>query len=105
EYVMHTSCIYAVFRGYSSEDTASTEDEMTHDAQSVIAELRAALPADAVVTDPASTDAYRWDRALDPNAGVPLTVVRPLTTDQVQAVVRIAAAAGVPVIPRGAGSG
>nr|WP_179435326.1 FAD-linked oxidase C-terminal domain-containing protein [Microbacterium pseudoresistens] len=50
-------------------------------------------------------DAYRWDRALDPDAGVPLVVVRPLTTGQVQDVVRIAAQHGVAIVPRGAGSG
>lgn len=74
-------------------------------AERVIDELTQALPDGAVITDPASTDAYRWDRAVDPNAGQPLAVVRPLSTEQVQEVVRIAARGGVPVIPRGAGSG
>ncbi|GAA5147141.1 FAD-linked oxidase C-terminal domain-containing protein [Microbacterium pseudoresistens] len=78
---------------------------MPADPQAVIEAIGAALPADAVVTDPASMDAYRWDRALDPDAGVPLVVVRPLTTGQVQDVVRIAAQHGVAIVPRGAGSG
>ena len=74
-------------------------------AQSVVEELRAALPDGALITDPASIDAYRWDRANDPNAGVPLAVVRATSTEDVQAAMRIAAAAKLPVIPRGAGSG
>ncbi|MEJ1922152.1 FAD-binding oxidoreductase [Microbacterium sp. KHB019] len=64
-----------------------------------------ALPDGAVITDPASMDAYRWDRANDPSAGVPLAVVRATSTEDVQAVVRLAAEAGTAVIPRGAGSG
>jgi len=50
-------------------------------------------------------DGYRWDRALDPNAGVPLVVVRPTSTEQVQVAVRFAAARGIAIVPRGAGSG
>jgi len=73
--------------------------------QSVVDDLVASLPVGSVITDPASTDAYRWDRANDPGAGAPLAVVRATSTEDVQAVVRIAAAAKVAVIPRGAGSG
>lgn len=78
---------------------------MTLTEQSVIDELAQALPVDALITDPASMDAYRWDRALDPNAGIPLAVVRPHSTEQVQEAVRIAARSGVAIVPRGAGSG
>jgi glycolate oxidase len=48
---------------------------------------------------------YRWDRANDPRAGMPLAVVRAGSTADVQAAVRFAAAHGVTVVPRGAGSG
>ncbi|MFQ2879149.1 FAD-binding oxidoreductase [Mycobacterium sp. TY814] len=58
-----------------------------------------------VVTDPAVTEGYRQDRALDPSAGKPLAVVRPRHTEEVQTVVRWAAAHKVPVVTRGAGSG
>lgn len=58
-----------------------------------------------VVTDPAITDGYRQDRALDPAAGKPLAVVRPNRTEEVQAVLRWASANRVPVVTRGAGSG
>lgn len=43
---------------------------MTLDSRSVLAQLVAALPGGAVIVDPASMDAYRWDRALDPMPGL-----------------------------------
>lgn len=67
--------------------------------------LLSALPEGAVVTSPESLEAYRWDRAEDPRAALPAAVVRAETTDQVQTAVRIAASLGVPVVPRGAGTG
>jgi len=71
----------------------------------VVSALIDALGADTVVSSPESLQAYRHDRAEDPNAGTPLAVVRAGSTEDVQAAVRIAAAAGVGVVPRGAGSG
>lgn len=53
----------------------------------ILEELNAALPEGRVITEPATMDAYRWDRANDPDAGVPLAVVRAETTEEVQAVV------------------
>jgi len=74
------------------------------DGDPVIGALRAALPEDAVVADPARMQSYRWDRANLPGAGTPLAVVRPSTTAEVQAAVRVAAAHRVPIIVRGAGT-
>jgi glycolate oxidase len=71
----------------------------------LLAGLIAELPEGMVVTDPAVTDGYRQDRALDPAAGKPLAVVRPRVTEEVQTVLRWAAAHRVPVVTRGAGSG
>ncbi len=71
----------------------------------VLASLLAELPDKTVVTDPTITDGYRQDRAADPSAGKPLAVVRPRSTEEVQTVMRWAAAHKVPVITRGAGSG
>ncbi|KAA1250066.1 FAD-binding protein [Mycobacterium simiae] len=71
----------------------------------VLAGLIAALPDGRVVTDPAVTDGYRHDRAVDPSAGKPLAVVRPRRTEEVQTVLRWATAHQVPVVTRGAGSG
>jgi glycolate oxidase len=63
------------------------------------------LGADVVVVDPDRMAGYRFDRANDPEAGVPLAVVRAGSTEDVQAAVRFAAAHGLAVVPRGAGSG
>jgi D-lactate dehydrogenase (cytochrome)/glycolate oxidase len=67
--------------------------------------LIAELGDGVVVTDPDILASYRHDRAMDPAAGMPLAVVRPTSTEQVQAVLRWASAHRVPVVPRGAGSG
>ena len=72
---------------------------------SVIDELADGLPDDALVTDPASTEAYRYDEASFCAAGTPLVVARPKTTEQVQHVLRVASAHRVPVVPQGARSG
>ncbi|MEQ6900987.1 FAD-linked oxidase C-terminal domain-containing protein [Nocardioides sp. YIM 152588] len=63
------------------------------------------LGPDAVLVDPDRMAGYRWDRALDPGAGVPLAVVRAGSTADVQAAVRFAAARAIPVVTRGAGTG
>jgi len=63
------------------------------------------FPAGVVVTDPNRMDAYRWDRANDPAAGMPLAVVRAGSTEEVQAAVLFAARHGLPIVPRGAGTG
>jgi len=68
-------------------------------------ELVEKLGDGVVVTDRERMEKYRWDRANDPDAGVPLAVVRAESTEDVQAALRFATAHGIPVVPRGAGSG
>lgn len=60
-----------------------------------------------VVSDPAVLEGYRRDQAAPGllEAGMPAVLVRPRTTSEVQVAVRAAARHGVPVVPRGAGSG
>jgi glycolate oxidase len=60
---------------------------------------------DVVRTDPVTCENYRYDWARDPEAGTPVAVVRARDAADVQATVRWAAEHGVPVVPRGAGSG
>jgi glycolate oxidase len=67
--------------------------------------LTDAVGAEQVLTRPESMEAYRHDWTHDSSAGMPLAVVRPATAEQVQATVRWAAAHGIPIVPRGAGSG
>ena len=60
---------------------------------------------ESVVTDPDVVEGYRRDWSQNPVVGMPIAVVRPVDAGQVQATVRWAAEHGVPVVPRGAGSG
>lgn len=69
----------------------------------IVARLRAVLPADAVIDDPAETRAYECD-ALSAYRCLPLAVVLPRTTAEVAAVLRLCSEMGVPVVPRGAGT-
>ncbi|RMI08884.1 FAD-binding oxidoreductase [Cellulomonas triticagri] len=78
--------------------TAPTEN-------AVLADLRAALPAEAVVTDPAALGARSQDGSATPPTGAALALVQPATTAEVSAVLRTAHAHGVPVVPQGALSG
>jgi glycolate oxidase len=71
----------------------------------VVERLRQALPPEALVTDPDRMESYRYDRAMFCPAGMPLAVVLARETAHVQAAVRIAAEAGVPVVPQGTRSG
>ncbi|MDF2824568.1 MAG: FAD-linked oxidase [Mycobacterium sp.] len=73
--------------------------------QHTIAELIAELPEGTVVTDPDIVASYRQDRALDPEAGTAMAVVRPTRTEEVQTVLRWAGRHGIAVVPRGAGTG
>jgi glycolate oxidase len=70
-----------------------------------VGELQAALGADGVLTDPEVTAAYARDQAMLAEAGTPAAVVLPRSTDEVVAVMQVASRHGVPVVPRGAGSG
>src|SRR6202012_333041 len=74
-------------------------------AADALAGLIAELPEGMVVTDPAITEGYRQDRALDPSAGKPVAVVRPRRTEEVQTVMRWATANDIPVVTRGMGTG
>ncbi len=63
------------------------------------------LPQLRLLTDASDREAYRNDETAYLHAGLPLAVALPETTAEVAALVRLAAAERVPVVPRGAGSG
>ena len=65
--------------------------------------LQAALPGDALVTDPVELIAYEIDGGL--GLGQPQGVVLPRNTVEVVTVMKWAAENGVPVVARGAGTG
>ncbi|GAA1241407.1 FAD-linked oxidase C-terminal domain-containing protein [Prauserella halophila] len=67
--------------------------------------LTARLGSSGVLTDPDVMANYSRDRLPLAPSGTPLAVALPSSTEEVQAVVRACADAGVPVVPRGAGSG
>lgn len=69
----------------------------------IVAALRAVLPRDAVIDDPRETKAYECD-ALAAYRCMPLAVVLPRNTAEVAAALKVCAAMGVPVVPRGAGT-
>jgi glycolate oxidase len=71
----------------------------------VVAEIIAALPAGAVLTDPELLSGYRRDEADLCAAGSPVAVVRPRTTGDVARTLRIAAAHRTPVVTQGARTG
>ncbi len=68
-------------------------------------ELFADLPADRVITDPDVMASYLHDEAEWAEHGRAVAVVRPTTTAEVAAVVATCARHGVPIVPRGAGTG
>ena len=70
-----------------------------------VQELRDVLPGDRVITEPSVIEGYRRDEAQWAAAGKPLAVVRPRHTDEVVSVVRFCLERGIPIVPRGAGSG
>ncbi|MEZ5779004.1 MAG: FAD-linked oxidase C-terminal domain-containing protein [Paracoccaceae bacterium] len=69
----------------------------------IVLALKAILPEDAVISDPAETRVYECD-GLSAYRCAPLAAVLPRTTEEVASVLRICHQAGVPVVPRGAGT-
>ncbi|MFL5347151.1 MAG: FAD-binding oxidoreductase [Hyalangium sp.] len=71
----------------------------------LLGDLAEVLPPEGLVTDPDVLEAHRRDQAAWVAAGTPCVLVRPASTREVQAVLRVASAHRVPVVARGAGSG
>ncbi|MET7475700.1 FAD-linked oxidase C-terminal domain-containing protein [Streptomyces sp. NPDC005648] len=63
------------------------------------------LPPDRLTTDPAALAAHATDRSGTPPGGEPLALVRARRTEDVTVTLRHANALGIPVVPRGAGTG
>lgn len=71
----------------------------------VLADLRAALPPGAVVTDPAALAARAQDGSATEPTGAACALVEPTSTAEVSTVLRIAHSRRVPVVPQGALTG
>jgi len=74
-------------------------------AAALLADLGGRLAGSRILTDPSAMDAYRRDEAHLVEPGHPLAVLLAETTVDVAAAMRWATEHGVPVAPRGAGSG
>jgi glycolate oxidase len=96
----------ATLRGYRlvmhATAPATADSALEHP---LIRTLREAVGETNVIDDPDITVGYSRDMMALAPAGSPLAVVFPQDTSQVVAVVQACSAAGVPIIPRGAGSG
>lgn len=75
------------------------------DEDALLAACEAALADGDVVTDPDRLPTYTRDRSTGSQAGEPIAVVFPRTTEQVSAIMKAAHQYRIPVVPRGAGSG
>jgi glycolate oxidase len=76
----------------------------TLDVTAIARDLAAAVGAAHCITDPGDLRTYECDGLTGVRVR-PLAVVLPATTEEVSAVVRVARAHGIPVVPRGAGTG
>ncbi|MEO5920136.1 MAG: FAD-linked oxidase C-terminal domain-containing protein [Pseudolysinimonas sp.] len=84
----------------------TTEVPAGVDAREVrVQEALRALLGDVVNLDPAVLQAMRADKSGQLSAGTPLAVVEARTIDDVQRTLRFATEHGIPVVPRGAGTG
>jgi glycolate oxidase len=71
----------------------------------LVAALRAVVPAEHVLDDPDVMRGYLQDHAEWAEYAHASAVVRPRSTEEVQAVVGLAAEHRIPIVPRGAGTG
>ncbi len=79
--------------------------DATDPGQALVVSIRATLPGIRLLTDETDRESYRHDETAYMDAGLPLAVALPTSTEEVAALVRLAAEHRVPIVPRGAGSG
>jgi glycolate oxidase len=70
-----------------------------------VAAIQAALPDLRLLEETVDRESYRNDETAYLKAGLPLAVALPTSTEEVAALVRLAAEHRIPIVPRGAGSG
>jgi glycolate oxidase len=69
------------------------------------AAVRTALPGLRLLDDPVDRESYRRDETTYLDGGLPGAVALPTSTDEVATLVRLCGEFGIPIVPRGAGSG
>ena len=67
--------------------------------------VRARLPGLRLLTDEIDRESYRHDETPHLSPGLPGAVALPTSTDEVAELVRLSGEFGVPIVPRGAGTG
>ena len=79
----------------------------TQDRAELLQALAAVVGEAWVVSDPAGLSVYQYDASDEAIAGIhqPVAALLPATAEEVRDVVRVALAHGLPVVPRGAGTG
>ncbi len=75
------------------------------DGPGLLAAIAAREPSIRILVDPGARESHRRDETAWLETGLPLAVAEPATTAQVAALVRLCAEFGVPIVPRGAGTG
>ena len=83
----------------------TTESVLRGDGPGLLRALEARLPDVRLLTDATDRESYRLDETAYYRAGLPLGVALPTTTPQVAALVAHCGEFGVPIVPRGAGTG
>jgi len=77
----------------------------TNRAAALVDAIRVELPGVRLLTDEVDRETYRLDETAYLTAGLPAAVALPATTAEVSALLQLASAHRVPVVPRGAGTG
>ena len=80
-------------------------EESAERGDQIVAAIRRSLPAMRLLTDEAGRESHRRDETPHGTPGLPLAVALPTTTAEVSEVVRLCRERGVPIVPRGAGTG
>ena len=87
----------------STRPAATTETPSGGDP--LVAAIAARLPGLRVLAEAIDRESYRLDETPYLHPGLPRAVVFPTSTADVVELVRIAGELGVPIVPRGAGTG
>jgi len=71
----------------------------------LVAAITTRIPGIRILADPIDRESYRYDETAYLRAGLPRAIAFPTATAHVVELVRIAREFGVPIVPRGAGTG
>src|ERR1700704_3571600 len=89
----------------AAESPAEQPSVPTAEQAAFLAAVADRLPRMRLLTDPGDRESYRHDETPYLRTGLPLAVALPTDTAQVAALMKLATAHRVPVVPRGAGTG